>query len=131
MRPARRPGGHAARVRRAGGTTRPQRRIDRLDRWRAVDRACVRARGRRSGRVGVDERCRLRRPRLRGRRRRHHEPRNNRQRAGGSTVTATIETPKSTTAQSLTLTDLVKTYMARGRESFAAVKGINLAIEPG
>jgi ABC-type sugar transport system ATPase subunit len=46
-------------------------------------------------------------------------------------VTATLETPKSTTAQSLTLTDLVKTYMARGRESFAAVKGINLAIEPG
>ena len=37
----------------------------------------------------------------------------------------------SGTAQSLTLTDLVKTYMARGRESFAAVKGINLDIAPG
>jgi multiple sugar transport system ATP-binding protein len=46
-------------------------------------------------------------------------------------VTATIDTPKTTTAQSLTLTDLVKTYMARGRESFAAVKGINLDIAPG
>ncbi|BDX33234.1 ABC transporter [Mycobacterium antarcticum] len=37
----------------------------------------------------------------------------------------------TTTAQSLTLTDLVKTYMAKGRESFAAVKGINLDIAPG
>jgi ABC-type sugar transport system ATPase subunit len=37
----------------------------------------------------------------------------------------------SATAQSLTLTDLVKTYAARGRESVTAVKGINLAIEPG
>ena len=46
-------------------------------------------------------------------------------------MTATIDSPKTTTAQSLTLTDLVKTYMARGRESFQAVKGINLAIEPG
>jgi multiple sugar transport system ATP-binding protein len=35
------------------------------------------------------------------------------------------------TAQSLTLTDLVKTYASRGRESVTAVKGINLAIEPG
>ena len=45
----------------------------------------------------------------------------------------TTERPKSTTttAQSLTLTDLVKTYVARGRESFAAVKGINLDIAPG
>ena len=37
----------------------------------------------------------------------------------------------SATAQSLTLTDLVKTYASRGRESVTAVKGINLAIEPG
>lgn len=35
------------------------------------------------------------------------------------------------TAQSLTLTDLVKTYASRGRERVTAVKGINLAIEPG
>ncbi|WP_319449664.1 MULTISPECIES: ABC transporter ATP-binding protein [unclassified Mycobacterium] len=34
-------------------------------------------------------------------------------------------------AQSLTLTDLVKTYASRGRDSVTAVKGINLAIEPG
>jgi ABC-type sugar transport system ATPase subunit len=46
-------------------------------------------------------------------------------------VTATMNSPKTTTAQSLTLTDLVKTYMARGRESFQAVKGINLDIAPG
>lgn len=45
-------------------------------------------------------------------------------------MTATME-PKTTTAQSLTLTDLVKTYVARGRESFAAVKGIDLDIAPG
>ncbi|MDT5130605.1 MAG: hypothetical protein QOH54_6249, partial [Mycobacterium sp.] len=35
------------------------------------------------------------------------------------------------TAQSLVLTDLVKTYATRGRESVTAVKGIDLAIEPG
>jgi ABC-type sugar transport system ATPase subunit len=46
-------------------------------------------------------------------------------------VTATIDKPATTTALSLTLTDLVKTYAARGRESVTAVKGINLAIEPG
>ncbi|MEH3155575.1 MAG: ABC transporter ATP-binding protein [Gordonia paraffinivorans] len=34
-------------------------------------------------------------------------------------------------AQSLTLSDLVKTYSARGREEFQAVKGLDLAIEPG
>lgn len=45
-------------------------------------------------------------------------------------MTATIPTPTAT-AQSLTLTDLVKTYSARGRESFQAVKGINLDIAPG
>ncbi|MDF2828628.1 MAG: sn-glycerol-3-phosphate transporter ATP-binding protein, partial [Mycobacterium sp.] len=50
---------------------------------------------------------------------------------GGSTVTTTTEAPATTTAQSLALTDLVKTYTARGRESFAAVKGINLDIAPG
>jgi ABC-type sugar transport system ATPase subunit len=45
----------------------------------------------------------------------------------------TIEKPKSATAtaQSLTLADLVKTYASRGRDSVTAVKGINLAIEPG
>ncbi|TWS18473.1 ABC transporter ATP-binding protein [Tsukamurella asaccharolytica] len=37
----------------------------------------------------------------------------------------------TSTAQGLTLTDLVKTYSARGRESFQAVRGINLAIAPG
>jgi ABC-type sugar transport system ATPase subunit len=37
----------------------------------------------------------------------------------------------SGTAKSLTLTDLVKTYASRGRESVTAVKGINLVIEPG
>jgi ABC-type sugar transport system ATPase subunit len=37
----------------------------------------------------------------------------------------------SATGQSLTLTDLVKTYASRGRESVTAVKGIDLAIEPG
>jgi multiple sugar transport system ATP-binding protein len=46
-------------------------------------------------------------------------------------VSTTTEAPKTTTAQSLTLTDLVKTYMARGRDSFAAVKGINLDVAPG
>ena len=37
----------------------------------------------------------------------------------------------SATGQSLTLTDLVKTYASRGRESVTAVKGIDLDIEPG
>jgi ABC-type sugar transport system ATPase subunit len=37
----------------------------------------------------------------------------------------------SGTAQSLVLTDLVKTYASRGRESVTAVKGIELAIEAG
>ncbi|OBF34845.1 ABC transporter [Mycobacterium sp. ACS1612] len=46
-------------------------------------------------------------------------------------MTATVEKPSTGTAQSLTLTDLVKTYASRGRESVTAVKGINLAIEPG
>ncbi len=46
-------------------------------------------------------------------------------------ATATADTPETTTAQSLTLTDLVKTYASRGRESVTAVKGIDLAIEPG
>ena len=35
------------------------------------------------------------------------------------------------TAQSLTLSALYKTYVARGREPFEAVKGIDLSIEPG
>jgi ABC-type sugar transport system ATPase subunit len=46
-------------------------------------------------------------------------------------MTLTAEKPQITTAQSLTLTDLVKTYWSRGRENVTAVKGINLAIEPG
>ena len=46
-------------------------------------------------------------------------------------MTTTIERQGTATAQSLTLTDLVKTYTARGRESFQAVKGINLDIAPG
>ncbi|RDH74631.1 ABC transporter ATP-binding protein [Mycolicibacterium moriokaense] len=48
-------------------------------------------------------------------------------------MTATTEAPRTATgtAQSLTLTDLVKTYASRGRESVTAVKGIDLAIEPG
>ncbi|OZE80155.1 ABC transporter ATP-binding protein [Rhodococcus sp. 15-649-1-2] len=37
----------------------------------------------------------------------------------------------TTVAQSLTLDNLVKTYSSRGREEFKAVKGIDLAIEPG
>jgi ABC-type sugar transport system ATPase subunit len=49
--------------------------------------------------------------------------------APGATTTA--ERPGTTTAQSLALTDLVKTYASRGRESVTAVKGIDLAIEPG
>ena len=57
---------------------------------------------------------------------------------GGSTVSVVTDKSRtnaaggaSATAQSLTLTDLVKTYASRGRESVTAVKGINLAIEPG
>jgi ABC-type sugar transport system ATPase subunit len=46
-------------------------------------------------------------------------------------MSVTAEKPKTTTAQGLTLTDLVKTYASRGRESVTAVKGIDLAIEPG
>ncbi|AFM17770.1 carbohydrate ABC transporter ATP-binding protein, CUT1 family [Mycolicibacterium chubuense NBB4] len=46
-------------------------------------------------------------------------------------MSATIEKTTQQTAQSLTLRDLVKTYASRGRESVTAVKGINLAIEPG
>ena len=46
-------------------------------------------------------------------------------------MTATIDRPATTTAQSLTLTDLVKTYASRGREHVTAVKGIDLSIEPG
>lgn len=38
---------------------------------------------------------------------------------------------KNTAAQSLTLTKLVKTYSSRGRDKVTAVKGIDLAIEPG
>ncbi|MDT5066431.1 MAG: hypothetical protein QOK02_2586 [Mycobacterium sp.] len=49
--------------------------------------------------------------------------------APGATTTA--ERPATTTAQSLALTDLVKTYASRGRESVTAVKGIDLSIEPG
>lgn len=44
----------------------------------------------------------------------------------------TVTTERSTaTAQSLTLSDLVKTYASRGRDHVTAVKGIDLAIQPG
>lgn len=46
-----------------------------------------------------------------------------------STITRSGRATAATTAQSLTLTDLVKVY--HGREEVPAVKGINLAIEPG
>ncbi len=47
-------------------------------------------------------------------------------------MSATItERPDGRTARSLVLDDLYKTYMSRGRASFEAVKGIDLAIEPG
>ncbi|TFV59438.1 ABC transporter ATP-binding protein [Mycobacterium sp. PS03-16] len=46
-------------------------------------------------------------------------------------MTVTTEAAKTATAQSLTLENLVKTYASRGRESVTAVKGIDLAIEPG
>jgi ABC-type sugar transport system ATPase subunit len=48
-----------------------------------------------------------------------------------TTRSSAQHTAPSDTAQSLTLTDLVKTYASRGRESVTAVKGIDLAIEPG
>ena len=48
-----------------------------------------------------------------------------------TTTTTAAAGSTTATAQSLTLRDLVKTYMAKGRESFAAVKGINLDIAPG
>ncbi|MGE2714750.1 ABC transporter ATP-binding protein [Mycolicibacterium litorale] len=46
-------------------------------------------------------------------------------------MSLTAEKPRTATAQSLTLSKLVKTYASRGRESVTAVKGIDLAIEPG
>jgi multiple sugar transport system ATP-binding protein len=47
-------------------------------------------------------------------------------------VTSTVAAPaQAGTAQSLTLSKLVKTYSSRGRESFTAVKGIDLDIRPG
>ncbi|KUI32462.1 ABC transporter [Mycobacterium sp. IS-1742] len=46
-------------------------------------------------------------------------------------MSLTAEKPRTDTAQSLTLDKLVKTYASRGRESVTAVKGIDLAIEPG
>ncbi|WP_197383164.1 ABC transporter ATP-binding protein [Mycolicibacterium mengxianglii] len=49
-------------------------------------------------------------------------------------MTVTADRPSTSlsgNAQSLTLTDLVKTYAARGRDAVTAVKGINLAIRPG
>jgi len=49
-----------------------------------------------------------------------------------STTTTTRRGPEATAeAQSLTLRRLFKTYVARGREPFEAVKGIDLHIEPG
>ena len=52
----------------------------------------------------------------------------------GSTATGTSANGRPTTgaeAQSLTLTKLFKTYVARGREPFEAVKGIDLEIRAG
>jgi multiple sugar transport system ATP-binding protein len=51
-------------------------------------------------------------------------------------VSVTTDAPRKPasadgTAQSLTLADLVKTYASSGRERVTAVKGIDLAIEPG
>jgi ABC-type sugar transport system ATPase subunit len=51
-------------------------------------------------------------------------------------VSVTTDAPRKSasadgTAQSLTLADLVKTYASSGREQVTAVKGIDLAIEPG
>jgi ABC-type sugar transport system ATPase subunit len=51
-------------------------------------------------------------------------------------VSVTTDAPRKSasvdgTAQSLTLADLVKTYASSGRERVTAVKGIDLAIEPG
>ncbi len=48
-------------------------------------------------------------------------------------MTTTAERPATerAEAQSLTLSGLYKTYVARGREPFEAVKGIDLTIEPG
>ncbi|MBO0676223.1 ABC transporter ATP-binding protein [Mycolicibacterium sp. S2-37] len=46
-------------------------------------------------------------------------------------MTVTTDSATTTTAQSLTLDKLVKTYASRGRESVTAVKGIDLAIQPG
>ena len=43
----------------------------------------------------------------------------------------TTTTTATTTAKSLVLQDLHKNYVARGRESFHAVKGIDLDIRPG
>ena len=48
-----------------------------------------------------------------------------------TTEKAATAGPSEAAAQSLTLADLVKTYASRGRDSVTAVKGINLAIEPG
>jgi ABC-type sugar transport system ATPase subunit len=46
-------------------------------------------------------------------------------------VSVTTEKPRAAKAVAQTLTDLVKTYASRGREQVTAVKGIDLAIEPG
>ncbi|HLK94944.1 MAG TPA: ABC transporter ATP-binding protein [Nocardioidaceae bacterium] len=46
-------------------------------------------------------------------------------------MTQTQDARSTSTAQRLTLSELRKTYVARGREPFEAVKGIDLDIEPG
>ena len=94
-------------------------------------------RRRRRGCPGVDDRRRHRCSRLRRRRWRHPPVGCGRQDAGGSAMsvmtsrTDGARSDASATGQSLTLTDLVKTYASRGRESVTAVKGIDLEIEPG
>jgi ABC-type sugar transport system ATPase subunit len=46
-------------------------------------------------------------------------------------MTTPTDDPQTTAAQRLTMSGLRKTYVSRGRESFEAVKGIDLDIEPG
>ena len=51
--------------------------------------------------------------------------------AAGTAVDPVAAAAAGQTGNSLTLDNLHKTYMTRGRPSFAAVKGISMVIEPG
>ena len=121
----------------AGRAPWPQHRVDGRRRRRAGHRPGVRSGRRRRGCPGIDDRRRHGCSRLRRRRRRHPAVGCRRQDTGGSAMsvmtsrTDGTRSDASATGQSLTLTDLVKTYASRGRESVTAVKGIDLAIEPG